>query len=147
MVPSVLGAPASAVIWVGDKFGTDWALSSAARARPDGGPDGLLQLTEVLSSPAVFDQVLMLLSQVRGSVACPGLRLVKLENDEEAFAVGLARAIRQLAPPETRDASGYPAPFDEVQERRSGVERPAQAGNFCSRESAPQLRRGKLSQH
>ena len=130
VVPSVLGAPASAVIWVGDKFGTDWALSSAARARPDGGPDGLLQLTEVLSSPAVFDQVLMLLSQVRGSVACPGLRLVKLENDEEAFAVGLARAIRQLAPPETRDASGYPAPFDEVQERRSGVERLSAGGKL-----------------
>ena len=130
VVPSVLGAPASAVIWVGDQFGVDWALSSEAPVRHDGGQDGLVQLTEVLSSPAVFDQVLMLLSQVRGSVACPGLQLVKVENDEEAFAVGLARAIRELAPPEAGDASGDTAPFDELLGRRSGVERLSAGGKL-----------------
>jgi hypothetical protein len=106
----VLAAPAplrpdgerrSAVVWVGDRYGLDWAPHTAPSfAEPDG--TALEDLIAGLRVDEVFDAVLATVADLPGAVASPAVRLAFGPVLTASIGEAAAAAARSLADPGDR---------------------------------------------
>ena len=89
------GEHQSAILWVGDTAGIEWAPQGAPRFADDR-HDPLADLVAVLQVPDVFNRVLAAVGEMPGAVASPGIRLVLGPADPAALTDAGAAAARSL---------------------------------------------------